>query len=67
MHSSVRRFQCGFGALMGRGKPDAAHKPSAAVLEPWQVLQCQGEHSVITQVNALEKRLFSKAFALTGR
>lgn len=50
---------------MGRGKPEAAHKPAAAVSE-WEVLQCQGEQHVIAQVNALEKRLFSKAFALTG-
>src|SRR6476659_4502719 len=54
---------------MGRGKPQsAAHAavetPEAAL--QFEVLQCHGEHSVIVQVNALEKRLFSKSFALTG-
>lgn len=51
---------------MGRGKPQVALKQLPAEPEPFTVLQCQGEHTVIQQINALEKRLFSKAFALTG-
>lgn len=51
---------------MGRGKPETAKHERPAVQEPFEVLQCQGEHHVIAQVNALEKRLFSKSFALTG-
>lgn len=30
------------------------------------MLVCQGEADIIAQVNFLEKKLFSKAFALTG-
>ena len=53
---------------MGKNKLQASAQSARAVLEAGQfeVLQCHGEHSVIVQVNALEKRLFSKSFALTG-
>jgi hypothetical protein len=53
---------------MGKKKLQASAQSARAVLEAGQfeVLQCHGEHSVIAQVNALEKRLFSKSFALTG-
>lgn len=55
-----------FSVWMGRGKPQVAQTLLPAGSEPFTVLQCQGEHTVIQQINALEKRLFSKAFALTG-
>lgn len=53
---------------MGKNKLRASAQSARAVLElgQFEVLQCHGEHSVIAQVNALEKRLFSKSFALTG-
>ena len=55
-------------ARMGKNKLQASAQSARAVLEvgQFEVLQCHGEHSVIAQVNALEKRLFSKSFALTG-
>ena len=53
---------------MGKNKLQASAQSARAVLElgQFEVLQCHGEHSIIAQVNALEKRLFSKSFALTG-
>ena len=53
---------------LGKNKLQTSAQSARAVLElgQFEVLQCHGEHSVIAQVNALEKRLFSKSFALTG-
>lgn len=34
--------------------------------ETFEVLVCQGEADIIAQVDFLEKKLFSKAFALAG-
>jgi hypothetical protein len=76
---SCRQASCTCGAYrayvsgslhdrMGKSKLHAPAQSARAVLEAGQfeVLQCHGEHSVIAQVNGLEKRLFSKSFALTG-
>lgn len=53
---------------MGKHKhrPSAPSIPAALIEGQFEVLQCHGEHSIISQVNAIEKRLFSRPFALTG-
>ena len=51
---------------MTLSEPADTSLETPAVSEAFHVLQCHGEDAVIQQVNSLERRLFSKAFALTG-